>query len=514
MNFKKVLLLGLSTSFLFSSCASILNGKKQTLFVNTGNAEATVHVDDREVGKGKLAEIKVDRDLSIKNLTVKRDGYLDENIPIYQQRKSPWYIMSVVPFGILFYPIFSDNAPNAYNYDKLIELESKAKPLPVRSDEEKFLYSNKTSFDVKRDEASFVEISRRKFDKNKLKFKAIDYSLKKDLDFEDTKFSSELNEILKATNYTDTTGTLLRKKNKTMYLDAKVVGLQSILVNDPKNFAPGMIMKTNLTKLEVEWSVLDYYKVPKFETTIVASSNEFAFDYVDGDHFQKSVEDAIKRSFLEFVLMPEVKELLEVSDYDNEVEYDNLVLTKSEQPTTLAEGLSATFTIKSEKGHGSGFAVSDDGYILTNYHVVANSPEDLTVIDSNQDEFEAELIRFSIEKDLALIKVDKKIDFSYAIQDIATYELGQEIYAIGTPRSIELGQSLTKGIISGTRENDGDFFLQIDASVNPGNSGGPLVNSNGQLIGVINAKVKGADIEGIGFAILADEIKKALYLSE
>lgn len=511
MKAKKILILALLSTFLFSSCASILNGKKQKVTINTGSSDTEVYVDDIKLGSGANPQVEIPRDLQVKNVTIKRKGYLDENIPIYQTKKSPLYILSVVPFGILLYPLISDNAPTAYNYDREIVFDKDTKAVPERTDDEKFLYINTTGFDVKKEEIKFNRIKRRRYRKGKEKYKDIPVEIKEDLEITDTKLSSDLHKILEDFNYTDTTRVLLRKKNKSMFLDAKVVGVTNTLVNDRKSFNGGRMMQTTLTKLDVEWKILDYYKVPKHTETISATSNEFAMDYTDGSNYESCIKDALQRSFLEFISSSKVRELIQINELED-TKYDLLSLTAATLPASLSEALNASFTVKHKEGHGSGFAISKEGHIITNYHVVANHEDELIVVDSNLKEYKAELLRFSPEKDLALLKIDRAFDYSFTIQDKATYNLGQDIYAIGTPRSLELGQSLTKGIISGKRENEGDFFIQIDASVNSGNSGGPLVNENGELIGVINAKVKGDSIEGLGFAILADEIREALSI--
>ena len=86
------------------------------------------------------------------------------------------------------------------------------------------------------------------------------------------------------------------------------------------------------------------------------------------------------------------------------------------------------------------------------------------------------------------------------------------MYAIGTPADQELGQTVTKGIVSGERQVEGRSFIQTDVSINPGNSGGALIDKTGMLLGVVNAKIVGRGIEGIGFAIPASRMLEVLKL--
>ncbi|HKZ18443.1 MAG TPA: DegQ family serine endoprotease [Geobacteraceae bacterium] len=150
---------------------------------------------------------------------------------------------------------------------------------------------------------------------------------------------------------------------------------------------------------------------------------------------------------------------------------------------------------------GSGFIISDDGYIITNYHVVEGADE-IKVKLSDAREFKAEIKGWDDKLDLALLKVDAKDHLPVAkMGNSDTVEVGEWVMAIGNP--FGLGQTVTVGIVSAKERVIGsgpyDDFIQTDASINPGNSGGPLLNANGEVIGINTAIVAGG--QGIGFAI-------------
>ncbi len=159
----------------------------------------------------------------------------------------------------------------------------------------------------------------------------------------------------------------------------------------------------------------------------------------------------------------------------------------------------ATVTIKTGNGHGSGFFISSNGYILTNEHVI-NDGGDIEVELSNGLIIDAEVIRESKKKDVALLKVTGKGFKSIPINDEKT-SAGTEVYAVGTPRNLDLGQTVTKGIISGHRAFKDNTYIQTDVSINKGNSGGPLINLKGEVLGIVASKLIGEGIEGIGFGI-------------
>ena len=157
---------------------------------------------------------------------------------------------------------------------------------------------------------------------------------------------------------------------------------------------------------------------------------------------------------------------------------------------------------------GSGFFISDDGYIVTNNHVIDKGKE-LVVIMEDGTELDAKLIGTDKRTDLALLKVEGT-DFTYVALADEKPSVGEWVVAVGNP--FGLGGTVTAGIVSSLGRDIGagpyDNFIQIDAPVNPGNSGGPLFNDRGQVIGIINMSVP--TMEGLNFAIPAGHAKYVL----
>ena len=199
----------------------------------------------------------------------------------------------------------------------------------------------------------------------------------------------------------------------------------------------------------------------------------------------------------------------------------DLVLTPNKTPLTLreifAKGDPATVAISTETtgqnafgqrvnlpAAGSGFIISSDGYIVTNHHVIANAST-IKVRTSGGETYEAELIGADSYTDLAVLKIDAKgLDY-LTFGDINDVYVGDMVAAIGNPLG-ELANTFTVGYVSALhREINIDgiprTMLQTDAAVNSGNSGGPLLNEYGSVIGVVAAKSAGSGIEGLGFAI-------------
>jgi serine protease Do len=161
-----------------------------------------------------------------------------------------------------------------------------------------------------------------------------------------------------------------------------------------------------------------------------------------------------------------------------------------------------------QRGVGSGFIISDDGYVLTNAHVVEGADE-VTVTLTDRREFKAKVLGADRRSDVALLKVDAKNLPSLRIGDSNKIRVGEWVIAIGSPFNLE--NTVTAGIISAKARDTGEYLplIQSDVAVNPGNSGGPLINMRGEVIGINSqiATLSGA-YNGISFAVPIDEVMR------
>ena len=160
---------------------------------------------------------------------------------------------------------------------------------------------------------------------------------------------------------------------------------------------------------------------------------------------------------------------------------------------------------------GTGVIYRSDGYIVTNAHVVKEM-ESIVVVLSNSKPYKARLKAIDEKLDLATIKIDKGGLTPATFGDIKKVTVGQEVVAIGTPLSFSLRNSATRGIVSGmNRVAGGEYrFIQSDTAINGGNSGGPLVDMQGQVIGINSVKFMGYGVEGLSFSIPIDTVQYAI----
>ncbi len=164
-----------------------------------------------------------------------------------------------------------------------------------------------------------------------------------------------------------------------------------------------------------------------------------------------------------------------------------------------------------ESGSGSGIILSNDGYIVTNNHVIEGANE-IGVTLSDGEEYQAVLIGADARTDLAVIKIEGENFPTAILGNSSELQVGELAIAIGNPLGNELAGSVTGGYISALNRSitvdDQEFnLIQTDAAINPGNSGGALVNNYGEVIGINSVKMAASGVEGIGFAIPIDEAK-------
>lgn len=495
----------ISASLILGSCASILNGKNQKVTIHSPIENATVYVDNKEVGKGKTVVAKMLRDTKEKQIRIEKEGYKPIYKVHYQTSKSPLYIMSVIPFGVLWIPIFTDFGPKAFNYKKEVTIDETPIKITKRTNEMKYVYLKNTAFDVKSEDLKVKLIKNKNFKKGKDKSKELVKS-DEDIKFDNSIFSDAVYSILKENNYVDTTKTILKSKTNSLYISAKIskIDFENVYAIHARSY-----MNFLVTTAVIEWEIMDIYDQSKFKKQFKSKSGEFVINGKESAN--ASLEDAINNSFFQLMQIKEVNELLKLEN--NVVEkFDALALKADKTTSNLEEALHATVTIKKKSGHGSGCIISNDGYIVTNFHVVAGN-EEFTVVDGEGKEYKATLIRKSEELDLALIKVASTFAHAFKLVNNKNYSIGDDIYVAGTPASLELSQTLTKGIISGNRKSGTNTYIQLDASVNSGNSGGALVKKTGEFVGVINSKIIGFGMEGLGFSIPADRVIDGLNIS-
>lgn len=177
----------------------------------------------------------------------------------------------------------------------------------------------------------------------------------------------------------------------------------------------------------------------------------------------------------------------------------------------------------SATGTGTGVVITEDGYIVTNAHVIYDSEYGAGLADSikvhmnDDDSYDAEVVGYDTDCDLAVLKIKADGLTAAEFGDSDNLLLGESVVAIGNPLGFDLMNTVTSGIVSGLNRNitindKAMNLIQTDTAINEGNSGGPLINKKGQIVGINSSKMSSsygsASIEGIGFAIPSNEVSK------
>lgn len=176
----------------------------------------------------------------------------------------------------------------------------------------------------------------------------------------------------------------------------------------------------------------------------------------------------------------------------------------------IEEVVPAVVGVSTSKSLGSGAIIAEDGFIITNYHVIETDVEHIQVFTSGNNVYNTVLVGFNKPLDVAILKINVNSLNYLEFADNTDIKVGDKVIAVGNPYGLSF--SVTEGIISAVNRegtNGYSVYAQTDVPINPGNSGGPLINLNSKVVGINNFKVGNA--EGLGFALQADTAKKTAF---
>ena len=228
-------------------------------------------------------------------------------------------------------------------------------------------------------------------------------------------------------------------------------------------------------------------------------------DETDGKVNELAVEIINTKSSLDMELININQNLMSATEQINQLKVES----GEDFSGVIEEVIDSIVIIRTLTAQGSGFFINSGGFIVTNKHVLVNENGEISrviqVVKSNNKMLSGELIGYITDLDLALIKVGEESSF-IELESSENVKIGEKVIAIGTPQGLQF--SATDGIVSAVNRSgfgNSGTYVQTNAQLNSGNSGGPLINKKGKVIGMNNFKL--VDSEGIGFALEADKIK-------
>ncbi len=204
----------------------------------------------------------------------------------------------------------------------------------------------------------------------------------------------------------------------------------------------------------------------------------------------------------------EISTILAAQQEDFEQEITLLKSSQEDFSGIVENAVKSVVTVSTGESIGSGFFVESSGYLVTNYHVIRGREDKIRVLTYEREVLPAEFIGMDELRDVALLRVDGNFD-KFELADSNELQVGKKVIAIGNP--LGLSFTVTEGIISGLNRrgpNGLDEYIQTDVSLNPGNSGGPLIDTQGKVIGINNFKIGGA--ENLGFALESNALRASV----
>ncbi len=279
----------------------------------------------------------------------------------------------------------------------------------------------------------------------------------------------------------------------------------------------------NATYLKIEWKVFDNLaRQVVYEATTEGVEDSFKKSarfngaaVSAGLAFRQATENLLAQP--KFAGLLATGGMLDTSFSDAGESLDDVRIRRGSGGSSFvaktAEIEKAAVTVRTRGGHGSGFLVSAPGYVLTNQHVVGQNREVIVIHGGQQRR--AMVVRSHPGRDVALLKLEGHTKAAPLQIDTSQVRLGEEIYVVGTPLDESLDFSITRGIVSARRTLDDRPYYQTDAAVNPGNSGGPVFNSSGNVIGITVAGhfTRDGGSKNINYVIPINDALDALEIS-
>ncbi|MBI1221557.1 MAG: trypsin-like serine protease [Bacteroidetes bacterium] len=512
-----------------SGCASIYIPKKQSVHIHHPSDDAVVVLDGDTIGYGNHVKKRIKKEGS-RQITVKVPGekesqhvLLPTHRPVFFWLMQPLNISCFFIYGYMV--DFSLEKNVSYNRHYYFPYNSEGKQRDsllhnyVRLENVQLLKSKGPSSFL----SVFVKYSKNKDMLEKRKNKAEQKAIlaEKDRDkyspnmiytgpfniphFEE-KVVGKMNELLDQFGYYNREDSIFFDSRKYTYLSCRIDGGVVYQISGKAN------NQYEELKLNCTWFVTNKYGEKVDSISITSKSGQFIFGNLS------LMYDALGENFMQLVQNPFFTKYIQHKPQALP-EGEKVQLGKITKPITKQEDVpKACVAVRTSLGHGSGFAISHEGHIITNYHVISgdvigNYPK-IKIVDYEGLQYDAEIICIDRENDLALLKTGKKFEYCFAIPDSVEIKPLEKIYTIGSPMSTELANSVSKGLVSGTNLASSQGLIQLNMGVSPGNSGGPVFNDNLQLRGIVVSRMTNQEVEEICFAVPANKIKRLLSSAE
>ena len=248
----------------------------------------------------------------------------------------------------------------------------------------------------------------------------------------------------------------------------------------------GILLNTILTKQNLNYNLLNN-KITEVQTDTQSKFNELTISILQTQEELNSLGSKIGSIDEEFALLK--------------------ASTSADFSGIIEDTIKSVVTIRTDISQGTGFIIDQEGYIVTNYHVMENA-KSAGIFTYDSEAYSVNLIGYNSNFDIALLKISGDFE-KLKLADSDNVQIGEKVIAIGNPLGLQF--SVSEGIVSAVHRpgpSGVDAYIQTDAALNPGNSGGPLINKQGKVIGINNFKIGGG--ESLGFALESNYIEEII----
>ena len=205
-------------------------------------------------------------------------------------------------------------------------------------------------------------------------------------------------------------------------------------------------------------------------------------------------------------LIEEIEEKSNIQLTELKTELKNVQIKSADFSAIVNDVLESVVSVRTDKGQGSGAIIDERGYVVTNLHVI-NGVSRIEAYTYSKKTYDASIVGYDSAADIAVLKISQDNLKSLKFADSDGVGVGEKVIALGNPAGLDF--TVTEGIISARRDaSNGLLYFQTDVPLNPGNSGGPLVDKKGEIVGINNFKVGG--LESLGFALASDDAARAV----
>ena len=487
---------------LFSGCAGLSKGGLTTTTITTEPPNAVVRVNGTERGNTPFTYTYDPEDGDKVLFDLELAGYDKTEIMVRPKRNNTVLFMDAMLLQIPY--IVDQKSPKMYS---LPRQDYKLKLFKERNKDEERILVPVTGADVTTFDKSIGTLN------NKAILTSTDPIAQdlKDTDLLALAMVNGLRETwvdARSVRKGTTKGDETIQKAK-LYLRPKVQMIAATLIG-PRKASSGMV------EVEVDWQ---FFSSLRKDSLLFSRTTRTTYNPLE-ENSRNIVGHALEEAGRWLTEDPTLKELIStnmatviLANKGDEMRMKTpLPIPFEGRKDMLAALVKAVVTISTDKGHGSGFMISNDGYLVTNAHVVENQTTPKVKFEQGFT-LDAQVVKLNKDMDLALLKVPATDLPALKIGKDAELMLGEEIFAIGTPLDAKLGQSVSRGVLSGKREIEGRTFLQTDVSINPGNSGGPFLDETGAVVGMATMKISGKGLEGLGFGVPISVILEMLNIT-